>query len=438
MSQTPSTLKTIYTKHLKEINIVQDVYNGTTTAVNRIRKYPDESDTKYTERKEDAALNNFVFKTIDTIKNVIFRKDIDLENIKNNDLLWYMDTIDLKNDIDNFAKRVLSKRIRDGYTFIMVDSPQYDTELIRTKQDRQSANIRPYLVSVDRKSVINWQGDDIELSQWVVIAETYTEQIGKFDEDIKEQYRVLYADGTIEIYRESELYETFQTGYKGLPLIKIGNDLTPPLLDQAKLNINHLNRNSELDNYIRVAGAPFIGVGGQMAGDDKQPLTLGINSGMRFKDDNWKAEWIEMSGANAEMIENRIVKYEEAMLTYAIEIMTDDSNKTATQVNKENTPKESKLKHYARELEEGINRAIEIMGDFQDGLSGDNFIVINKDFDSAILTPEEAESYRQDYAQGIISLDRLWQLYERGERLPKLTDQEREAEKLLLRDSGIE
>ena len=438
MSQDPKTYKDIYSKHLKEINIVQDVYNGTTTAVGRIRKYPDESDTKYKERKEDAALNNFVFKTIDTIKNVIFRKDIDLENIKNNDLLWYMDSIDLKNDIDNFSKRVLSKRIRDGYTFIMVDSPQYDTELIRTKQDRQLANIRPYLVSVDRKSVINWQGEDIELAKWVVISETYTEQIGKFDEEIKEQYRVLYNDGTIEIYRESELYETFQTGYKGLPLIKIGNDLTPPLLDHAKLNINHLNRNSELDNYIRVGGAPFIGVGGQMAGDDKQPLTLGINSGMRFKDDNWKAEWIEMSGANAEMIENRIVKYEDAMLTFSIELLTDDTIKTATQVSKESAAKESKLKHYSRELEEGINRAIEIMGDFQDGISGENFIIVNKDFDSAILQPQEAAEIRADYLAGLISLDTVFDLYEKGERLPRRTDQEREAEKLLLRDSGIE
>ena len=60
----------------------------------------------FTKRKKSATIDNYVLRTAESIKNIVFRKDIDLANIKNKELLNWLETdIDNKgNSINEFAK----------------------------------------------------------------------------------------------------------------------------------------------------------------------------------------------------------------------------------------------------------------------------------------------------------------------------------------------
>lgn len=433
------TLKKKYTAHQHQVKLCNDLFNGVDYAKQHLLQYSEEKAEDYKTRKDSANLDNFVFRTIDTMKNIVFRKDIDISGVTNSKMLTYLEKIDLSNNIDYFAKQVFENARKDGHTFILADSQAYDKEELTTQQMIDEAGIRPYLVNYKREDVINWQGNDINFADWVVIKECEVVDGENFTEDEKITYRVLYIDGTVRLYNvdkdKNVTYTEFMTTPKTYPiLVKVGKSDIPEFYDMAKINVNHLNRNSELDNYVRIGGAPFLVVGGTM--DNKGISTIAINQGMKFDDDEFKVEWVEMSGANSEIIRNRIKDYEIAMMKQSVEFLTADSNLTATQVNKESTPKESKLKSQAREVEDGINLAIEKMGMLVVGGLGENIIIVNKDFDNTLITAEEAESYRQDYIQGIISLERLWMIYERGERLAPMTDQEKEAEKVKLKDQG--
>jgi len=433
-----NTIKKKYSEHAKQVKKVNDVFSGSDYAANYLLQYNKEDKVDFDKRKDAATLDNFVFRTLDTMKNIVFRKDIDTTGVVNKDMLKYIETIDLQNSIDFFAKQIFENARKDGFTFILADSQNYDKTLLVTKADRERAKIRPYLVNIKREQVINWQGSDINFSEWVIIRETVIVDGDNFEEEEIQQYRVIYKDGTVFIYKDDGTEEILQTVPKDKILIKVGIRDIPELYDQALINIKHLNRDSELDNYVRIGGAPFLGVGGQRNKRDGAVETIAINKGLQFESEKWKVEWIEMSGQNAIMIENRISKYEESMLRYSIEFLTKDGNLTATQVNKESTPKESKLKGYAKQLEESLNEALEQMGLYIKSGYGENLIIVNKDFDNSLLLPEEADGYRQDFINGVISLDTLWKLYEKGERLPIRTEQEKEEEKALVRETQIE
>jgi len=266
-----------------------------------------------------------------------------------------------------------------------------------------------------------------------VIREYYEEETD-FSSVIKEQIKVWDDDGTIWTFRDEELHEMKETGIDVIPIVKVGNDEKPPFYDMAKINITHMNRNSEVDNYTRVGGAAFLAVFGDTGGD--APKTLGINKGLKFPSTmDSDVKWIEMEGTNYEMLQSRISYHEEQMNRISVSFTTEQKNKTATQVEKESMTGESKLTNYANELEEGINAALAMFDEYKtDGSFGENTIEVNKDFDSSILSTEMIKSYKEDYAQEIISYDKLIEILVAGEYFKEMDEKEKETEKARIRD----
>ena len=439
MSNTPDFLQPEYKAHAKQVKLVNDIYCGVDTAKAYLSQFNREEPTIYTQRQSDATLDNFVLGTVQTIKNIIFRKPI-TRNITNTLLDTWLDTIDLKQNINEFAKDTLVNKERDGFTYILVEAPIIDSEKITNKAQQEAENIRPYFVNILRSNVLNWKLDKFGNYERVSIREQVEIQDGAFGVKIVNQIKVLYNDGRVQIWKENEENpEEYIRGVKEITLIKIGKDSTPKFYGMAKINIVQFNRNSELDNYVRVGGAPFLATFGTLDVEDGETVTLGINQGLTFSDSDSDAKWIEMSGSNAEMIENRISKHNEQMLNIAIEFVSkDNTNKTATEIQANKTEDESKLTDSATELQEGLNQAIELMSLYKLNTSFENqTLEVNKDFDSNVLTPEQASAYRLDYTQGIISLERLWELYERGEYYPTTTEEEKAKEKSLISDADL-
>lgn len=425
-----------YTKHATQLSTVQAVYDGIDSAKVHIQKYSQEEDKEYEQRQEIATLDNFVFRTVDDIVNLIFRKGLDTTGVTDANLKTYIDKIDYTNNLNSFAKTVLANRIRDGHTFILVDSPSYDPEQVTLKSQQLALGIRPYLVNVERKNVLSWKKNSKGEYTQVIIKETY-ETEGKYSVTTGERIKVWNSDGTVETWEDDEKTGTISTGLTRIPLVKVGKDDVPPLYGMAKINITHMNRDSEVSNYARIGGAAFLAVFG-LTSDEKAPKTLGITKGISFKDKSISdIRWVEMEGKNYEMLKDRILYHEDQMDRIAVSFTTEQQNKTATQVEKESATGESKAISYATGLEEGLNTALSYMGLYHVNktLITGSTVAVNKDLDSNKLTPDMVASYRTDYLSGLISYERLIKILIAGEYFKDMTDDEIAKEKALLLDS---
>lgn len=432
-----------YVLHEDQVARVNNVYDGVDTAKTYLQKYNQEEDTDYAKRQSIATLDNFVFRTVEDIKNIIFRKPLDETNIKHNKLKEYAKKINFTDNLNEFAKGVLENRLKDGHTFILVDSIDYDKEVVVNAAQANALGIRPYFVNLTRPNILSWKKDQLGQYTMVVIRELY-EVEGPYNISVGEQIKVWEKKNgkvTVQRWRDDEKYgEEIITGLDIIPIVQVGNDMTPPLYDLAKINITHMNRDSEVSNYARVGGAAFLAVFGDLDEGENKPATLGINKGLKFRDKTTSdVKWIEMEGRNYDMLKDRILYHEEQMQRIAVSFTTEQENKTATQVNKESMTGESKATDYATELEEGINTSIQLINKYLTGtvIPEDNQVEVNKDFDSAILTPEMVASYRTDYMSGIISYEKLMEYLIAGEYFKEMTEKEMNEEKARLMDNPM-
>lgn len=440
MSDTPDFKDDNYTAHIKQLNLVDDIFRGIDSSVKHIQKFNKEVDEEFKARQKEATLDNYVFRTVDTMKNIIFRKSIDKTAINNKELLKWFEKINFKDNLNEFSKKILKNRVKDGYTYILVDSPSYDAEELKSKADLEKNNIRPYFSNITRNQVININYDDFMMIRQISIQEDYKEKVGRFGHEIKPQIRVFEVVGNAveySIWREGEEYSNDIIMIPAIPIVKVGDDDVPPLYDQAIININHLNRNSEKSNYVRVGSAPFPLVWGMS--DDASVKTLGINSGLVFNGTKAESgfEWAEMSGSNYNMIQEEIKYREEQMERISVEFVTQLKNTTATEVEKASTSNESKLMDYSTELEQGINQAIQMMGMYYPNIKESDVITTNKDFDSNIITTEMFDNLMKLRINNDLSYERLMEILEKGEILSVLDEKEKETEKLRLKDTLV-
>ena len=433
MEFTPIYKSEEYLEHEQQLRMVDHIFNGIDSATDYLRRFPKEEDIVFEERKEDASIDNFINRTIHTTKNIIFRKNIDTAGILNAEVEKWSKSIDFTNTINEFGKMTLVNRIKDGVSYVLVDSVNYNAKEVTSKLVQESLNIRPYFVNIKRSDVINYSLDAQGQYQIFTILETYEDDSNPYRKEIKEQVRVFLAGGIIEIWRENELFDRIETSLSVIPIVKIGNDLIPPLYDQSKINIQHLNRHSECNNYVRVGASPFLAVFGSLEGE--APKTLGINSGLKFNDTESDVKWIEMTGANFAIIKDWMIILESQMEKISIEFVTELRNATATEVEKSSTSNESKLSNYSSELQDGLNLALEYLGLYKENL-GENTISVNSDFASNILTAEQFNAIMSLRTNGDVSYERLMKLLERGELLPMLDEKEIETEKALLINEG--
>jgi len=108
-----------------------------------------------------------------------------------------------------------------------------------------------------------------------------------------------------------------------------------------------------------------IGVANMLNNDGK--LKVGANRWLNFDAPKNEAGfgWSELSGANNVVIETLLDRRENDMKNYIAAITDGAANKTAKEIGLLNSNNESMLNDYATYLEQGFNRALEIMADYQ-------------------------------------------------------------------------
>lgn len=431
-----------FTAHEKQVKTVNDIYCGSDTAKTYLRQFPREDKTDFGDRQKDCTIDNYVFRTVQSRKNIIFRKPIDLTNITNTELKkWCEEDFDLKGtSLNEFAKEWLVNADRDGFGFAIADTPQR-TEEIQTSLDEMQNNIRPYALLIKRNDLFYWEVDSYGNYTVIAFNESYeAREEGLFGFEVKQQVKAYFADGMVRIYRENKLHSEYQRDIKMIPIVKLGKSDIPMFYDMSKINVKQLNRESEKSNYVRIAGSPFPLVFGNLMGNDKDGgvKTISVNQGLHFTSkDECDFKWAEMTGANYNILKEELQELAKQMENISINFATESNVKTATQVEKDSTEDESRLTDRAQMLEKAINELIGYFGELKQGFNVANQeVIVNKDFSTNKLSPEQVQQLQTMRVNGDISWDRLMDELEAGEILKVLEPKEKEAEKTLLLTEG--
>ena len=402
----------IYVKKYKHtLELVGAFYNGFDTSKDYIEQYTAEDDTAFNTRKNLSSLTNYTREAVDTVRNMIFRKPTDFTALDGTVLEY------VKESGEEFLKELSVSVARDGYSYILVEKAPYTD--VQSRADELA--IQPYMVKIDRMYVRNFKYVDGVLTQF-----TYDEGY-----DIEEGYaviqktqqRVYLSDGRVEIWRDEKLYQTYESGLNYIPIVKVGVEDISQFYDLAVLNRTHLNLQSEQRNYVRMCANP-IGVANMLNNDGK--LKVGANTWLNFDAPKNEAGfgWAELSGANNVVIETLLDRRENDMKNYIAAITDGAANKTAKEIGLLNSNNESMLNDYSTYLEQGFNRALEIMADYQGLTNFEAMILINRDFVSEGMTDAQVREYKELYVQGVISWRVLIDALIEGEVLKPMDDKD--------------
>ncbi len=374
-----------YVKHLPQMQICEDIYEGISTSIKHLVKNSNEYQEDFDNRKKRATLNNFVERIVSTMVGEIFRKSISYNNISERDI-EFIDNACNGLDLNQFSKDIVSSAILYGKAYILVDIPKIGGI--------------PYFTKIIRPQLINWRKDSENKFKMAVIKEYYQEDSG-FSLANKLQYRHIKEDGNIDIYRTTignklELVESITTSYNYCPLFEIDIDDVPPLYDIAKVNIKHLNFQSSQDDYLLEALTPMLfgkalGIEAEndVLGADIKPqapkMVIGVRSANFADDPEASLEWVEMSGQTYDISSKHLQKMEDDMSVRALRLQSESiKTKTATQSLQENSEKQSRLVDIADDYQNTINNSVKALYEMRYSRQFVGEILVNKDFNISV------------------------------------------------------
>jgi len=332
----------------------------------------------YYNRLGRSVLYNAYGRTVTTLAGLPFESPVAVENIAPELEYLIEDADSMGSDLTNFAFSLLKDEVNRGITHILVDMPAVEGKI--TLKQQKDYKIRPYFSYISPLNLISWSyekvGGVINLTEIRIKEEVY-EKVG-WGEVEHEQIRVITPE-SFDIYREFEekgkevwkLIESIPNNLGYIPLVTIyGNrddfmTATPPMEDLAWLNLRHYQKLSDQDNIIHVASVPILyGSGfddGEMTGIGIGPNTLLTNS----KADA-KLQYVEHSGAAIGAAETSLQRLEERMAAQGADLIIRKSvdRQTATSRKIDQSESISLLQIMINNLESGIQKAIEIAGDW--------------------------------------------------------------------------
>lgn len=185
-------------------NLIHRSYVGGVTYVqgNYLDRYPKESIKSFNVRKKRAVYFNQMSPIVDMLSGLLFLNKPTREIPKK--ILYIQDEFLKGKDIDQ------SMRLLSAYSFmftigVLVDTPDYDKELIRTEKDRRDAKINPYVsmylpFKIRDFSINRFDGE----LDWVLLDDSYVDNSDPLKTSVN---KIIYTLWKRETYQKFELVE---------------------------------------------------------------------------------------------------------------------------------------------------------------------------------------------------------------------------------------
>jgi len=259
--------------------------------------------------------------------------------------------VDLQgSSIQSFLTQVDELALRDGGTYIMVDMmPENGNDNFF---DQMRDERHPYLISIRRSDVINWQVSyekGVETVSQVTVRQlrSVPNPEAEFGSKVEPIYYVL-TPGKVEMYRlvktgpsrwENQLVDSISTTMPVAPIVWYGatssrfaqGDL--PMDGLADLSIQHYQMRSDLQELLHKCAMPVPVRKGAPVGPDGRPpaLVLGPNTAVDLPAEGGEFNFAEPSGKSLERHQDEVKHVEELMDRSSLNFLYGANVKTATE-----------------------------------------------------------------------------------------------------------
>lgn len=417
----------------RAVKIVRDLLAGTVHLRDCGTEYlpmePAEQSEAYAIRRRSALFFNAFEKTLHGLVGMVFRKppmfaeDVPApiqalaEDIDRNGSHWAV-----------FAKEWFRDAMSEGHSFVYVDMPPA-LGPDATRADEIAANRRPYWVRYLKDQAINWRFDDAGRLAQITFREQVMEPMGAFGERAVTFYRVL-RPGAWELYREvkDEKGETMLildsdgvTSLQDIPIAVVYGRKDaemiskPPLIDQAILNLGWYQKYSDYSTYLHIASRPILGAAGI---PDGSITSIGPYS-LIYHDKDAKLYFAEVTGAALESARTDIHDVQEWMAKAGLAVLaTKTPAQTATESMLDHVREDSDLATAARSLQDGLERALYFTAQYL-GLPGGGSVELGATVEEMTLTAQEMQALAAMEAARQLSLETLWAVLAKANRLPE-------------------
>lgn len=397
---------------------------------------PREDEGAWRRRVSHAVLSPFVMRIAEQAAGLIMRKPLQLEpaeeygegEVDEYWTEWIKDIDGYGTDLDAFARNVVLNSILLGHSAILVDFPS--TEAAPNLAVERQLGLRPYLLEVRADQVLGWRKEEdtpLASVNQIRINEYVQEPVGVFGERVVRQIRVLER-GAWSLWRKGEdgwfQYQDGTTSLSVIPLAvtyssKVSELMsTPPLLPIANLNINHAQRQADLQHSLHVASMPIMYLKSfSDNGDDE--IGLSANSAILLPPDG-EVGYAEPASSGFESQQNFITELENQMRQLGISTLFNQTyvGETAEAKAMDRSDSDSLLSVISQDLEKCLQNAIDIAAEYVN-LKPPK-VCVSRDFDLQKLDQQQVSQYMGLWQNNAITHRTLLEILQRGETLPDI------------------
>lgn len=363
--------------------VIRDLRGGTDALREKgnsyLPQYPAELDTTYKSRLATATLFNVYAKTERTMTGLVFQDEMTLENVPPAIEALTENIDNCGNHLNVFAANVFDAAF-DGAAVILVDAPSVTAPDLETER---RAGLRPYWVLYEQSAVTNWQyainpvSKSRELTLLVVRSVT-NEPTGAYTSGPVVRYtewRLAPVGVMWARWREKESADKRRVEYeleaegmlervRQIPAVVVGDlENAPPLMDLARLNIKHYQKESNFDMHEWQAGVSLFFTKGYQE-DDNLPVASDFHYKLPV---DGEIGWSQVDAGGIETLRDSLTKLEERMAMLGLSMLADKAARvdlTATEALIKNIGETAELRRLAESLEDAIEQAFQFTADY--------------------------------------------------------------------------
>jgi len=411
--------------------LIEHLLGGTYKIRKGHRKFlpqePRELDEAYDNRLRRSVLAPYYVRLERMLAGMLTRKPVRLDDVSDQIREQLFD-VDLQgNDLQSWLYSTARICIRYGHVGVLVDAP------------KSGDTGRPYWISYSPRDILGFRTEladgaqklsQLRLFEKVVVAD------GLYGEKQVEQVRVL-TPGAFEIFQKDQkgdfsLTDEGTTSLSEIPFsVAYSNrvgvlESFPPLADIAELNLQHYQVQSDLSNQLHISAVPLLALFGFP--QSAEEISAGPGEAISLPE-GASASYIEPQGNSYDAQFRRLDQIVSQIndLGLAAVMGAKLAAETAESKRIDRSQGDSTMMVLAQQMQDMIDNCLRFHADFmQESQAGSS--LVNRDFMSARLEPQEIQALLQLYTAGTVTQETLLLQLEAGEVLGDDFDVEAELE----------
>ena len=409
----------------------KDVYDGGDKVHKYMIKSVSESATEYSKRVELSSIKTTFKKGIDGFTDLLFKNPVHLTEDVPEKLDTYYKKLNGNQTLNEMAKGAFKETLLTNVIYWLVWTPE---NTAANAKEEEELGIRPYVEEIPLERIIDVQKDEMGNIQMIIVAGSYNYESGRYGVETKPEYRIYFADGEVEIWRENakgevNLYDTVQLEVPEMPIVELEYEEqteNPAFVNEANIQLQQYNIDNARFSYNLKLAYPIVKTWGLLQnsrniardsideeGNPVKVVEFQSSKGIDFPVNPETGAKLgdigltEVSGGADAVLKSTSDDMDQAIADGFIQLVTSESgNKTVAEAENERARGEGTLSSASQNLQNFLNDVHRLMCLYAgEQIAGE--VIVNTEFASDDLDQLEYNMLTDLYAEQIIDKRQL-------------------------------